>query len=413
MKGQLSRPWIVGATVAVLLAGASTARAQFGLEARAGAARQVIVLGVSQGIQSLPPTSAQSFTYEYDAKLDTYVASGQLGPAMSRSPRTIAKNAISVRLAASYFSLSENFGTIPYLVRPLGPGSGIPEDGVYTRLGLDVDAKVGVLGFAASYGVLDRLEIGLSVPVTIVNAEANNIATFRTDNPNAFGAARSIEELDRLIANGDLFLLSEPVNDLSTEAGLGSIFNDSTSLGLGQIGINSKYALYEDSGFAVAAAFDLLFPSPSEDDYAGPDSFSLIPRAIFSAQLFDQVSGHADVGYNYTVDFQELQALVWHGSISWATDWTTLDAGAGGHYYSEGLRWTPETFRQQTQALPVDLQLDAAGDNQLGVNYVDFLFGAKVKLTDQSVLSGTLSVPVNDEGFRPDVVGTLAVEMYF
>src|SRR6185369_14758681 len=71
-----------------LLAPAS-ARAQsnaaFGVQQRADAAQQMILLGVSQGVSSLPPTSGQSFVYEFDEALDTYKATGLLGPTAYRS----------------------------------------------------------------------------------------------------------------------------------------------------------------------------------------------------------------------------------------------------------------------------------------------------------------------------------------
>ena len=49
------------------------------------AARLMIVLGVQQGISSLPPTSGQSFTYEYNPQSDTYERGRQLGPISLRS----------------------------------------------------------------------------------------------------------------------------------------------------------------------------------------------------------------------------------------------------------------------------------------------------------------------------------------
>src|SRR5579862_5121466 len=75
---------------------------QFGGQSRADAASEMIVLGVQQGISSLPPTSGQAFTYDYNAELGTFVASEQLGPTVLRSPQTIGANRFSVRVAASY-----------------------------------------------------------------------------------------------------------------------------------------------------------------------------------------------------------------------------------------------------------------------------------------------------------------------
>ena len=57
--------------------------------------------------------------------------------------------------------------------------------------------------------------------------------------------------------------------------------------------------------------------------------------------------------------------------------------------------------------------IQALGDNRLGSNFIDALGGVKVRLSDRSVISGAVNVPLNNEGFRAAAVGTLAVELYF
>ena len=69
------------AVVLAVLATGEQARAQaFGFQQRADAASLMILLGVSQGIETLPPSSGQAFLYQYDPTLDTYVASKRPGP---------------------------------------------------------------------------------------------------------------------------------------------------------------------------------------------------------------------------------------------------------------------------------------------------------------------------------------------
>src|SRR5882672_5366874 len=82
----------VGAVVAILCVPALVRGVdcgQFGAQCRADAASKMIVLGVQQGISSLPPTSGQSFSYEFNPELDTYVTSERLGPTSFRAPQTI------------------------------------------------------------------------------------------------------------------------------------------------------------------------------------------------------------------------------------------------------------------------------------------------------------------------------------
>src|SRR5512147_841571 len=98
---------VVSGVFGISAAAAAQNANQFGGQDRADAASRMIVLGVQQGISSLPPTSGQSFTYEFDPVLTTYVSSERLGPTALRSPQTIGLNRLSLRVAASYFEVSD------------------------------------------------------------------------------------------------------------------------------------------------------------------------------------------------------------------------------------------------------------------------------------------------------------------
>src|SRR5215470_3350275 len=111
---------LLAALLAGLLWWPASGRAQenqFGGQDRADAARRMIVLGVQQGISSLPPMSGQAFSYEFDPARDTYVRSKRLGPTVLRSPQTLGAGHLSLRVATSYFALSGSPGPIPYYVQ--------------------------------------------------------------------------------------------------------------------------------------------------------------------------------------------------------------------------------------------------------------------------------------------------------
>jgi hypothetical protein len=90
---------------------------------------------VQQGISALPPTSGQSFTYDFNAELGTFVASEWLGPTALRSPQTIGANRFSLRVATSYLDLNRTFDPIIYrLTVPQNPD--IPQTG-WAELGMN------------------------------------------------------------------------------------------------------------------------------------------------------------------------------------------------------------------------------------------------------------------------------------
>ncbi|MEW6268454.1 MAG: hypothetical protein AB1689_04050 [Thermodesulfobacteriota bacterium] len=400
-----------GLTAVALATQATDARAQsnaaFGVQQRADAARQLIILGVSQGISSLPPTTGQSFVYEYDEALDTYKATGLLGPTAYRSPLTLGKGKMSLRVAGSYFELVNTQNPIDYEVTGLAQP-------VFTKFGLKVNAKVGLFNLAYSYGVLDWLEVNINVPITIVDAQAkSSFVTLASaaDEPiedAPVAAATSLAALDANLADGDLIVREGTVNQL------GAAFREGTTAGLGRVSIGGK-ALFLNSEYVdMAFSMEVFFPSPSEPSYSGPDSGAFLPRLIAAVNMTNEAKLHVDVGYDHDTEFAQLRRFVWNTGASYAIPGFTVDAGVGGSKFSKGIEWTPSSFVQPPgQEIDVPLTFTALGDNTLGTNYVDFLFGVKGQVLENAVVSGSVNVPLNSDGIRPEAVGTVAFEMYF
>ncbi len=381
--------------------------AAFGVQQRADAARQLIILGVSQGISSLPPTTGQSFVYEYDEVLDTYKATGLLGPTAYRSPKTIGKGRMSFRVAGSYFELINTQNPIDYEVTGLSQP-------LFTRFGLKVNAKVGLFNLAYSYGVLDWLELHVNVPITVVDAKAkSSFVTLASAANDPIGdapvaATTSLEALDRRLDDGTLIIREGTVNQL------GASFREGTTAGLGRVSIGGKAHFLSSEWVDMAFATEVFFPSPSEPSYAGPDSGAFLPRLIAAFNLTKEAKLHVDVGYDHDTEFEELRRFVWNTGASFAIPGLTIDAGVGGSKFNRGIEWTPSSFVQPPgQEVNVPLTFRALGNNRLGTNYIDFLFGAKVQVLDNAVVSGAVNVPLNDEGIRPVAVGTVALEAYF
>lgn len=406
--------------VASVLAGSAPAHAQnpnqFGGQARSDATARMIVLGVQQGISSLPPTSGQSFTYELDPTLATYVSSERLGPTALRSPQTIGANKFSFRMAASYFELANTKAPIPYQIND---SSGTPI-GV-AKIGLQANAHVGIVNLGGSYGITDRIEMTVNVPVVIVDAQSKQIfsaltseRTFPADEAQLGGVgvdngavAQAVEILDSELATGqELFLRKDSFK------ALGFDFSEGTQAGVGRISIGGKATLYAGSVAQVAFAPDLFWPSPNEDEFAGSKTAAILPRFVGAVKLSDPFRLHLDVGYDYDFESNELRRFVWNTGASFAIRNATFDLGVGGSKFNEGIEWTPASA-PYTDAAGASGTIQALGDTRLGSNFIDALLGAKVRIADQTVLSGSVTVPLNNEGFRAAAVGTVAVEQYF
>lgn len=400
---------------------------QFGGQSRADAAREMIILGVQQGITSLPPTSGQSFTYEFDPKLETYVASEHLGPTSFRSPQTVGDGKLSLRLSTSYFELADTKGPIPYLIEGINAPSQSPRQPIkgVVGLGLQADAKVGLVNIGANYGLGNRFEIMLNLPVVIVDAHASQLFT-TTDPPSTppsqvhlFGPACVATDPTCTTAN----LLSAYNSNVNTPnlpvrkntfSDLGFDFNDGTHVGVGRISIGGKGVLFANEMVQVAAMPEFFFPSPSQSEFSGSDSAAILPRIVSAFRVADPLRLHLDAGYDYDFDHDELRRFVWNAGASVPLTGVTFDFGLGGSKFNSGIQWTPSVTRgAPTTTFPSGTTLTALADNKLGSNFIDALGGIKVRLTDRSVITGAVNVPLNNEGFRAAAVGTLGGEFYF
>ena len=387
--------------LAVLLAspfawtGLLLAANNFGEQDRADAAKQMIVLAVQQGISSLPPTSSQSFSYEYDPQKDTYVRSLFLGPTVLRSPQTIGARHLSLRLAASYFELSDSFGPTNYLVN--SPAA----QGLQTKFGLDASAQVGLLNLAAGYGVANRFEIDANLPLVLVRAKASEVFV-TSPNPNFpdIPIARLPDVLAANLHDGTLAYRKR------TFAQLGADFPDGTHTGVGRISIGGKALAYAGQRLRVALAPEFFCPSPSQDALAGSDSAAILPSVIAGLSVADWFRVYVDAGYDYDFTYDELRSFVWTAGTSIASAQASVDFGLGGSEFNQGIKWTPSTASFPSGTL------SALDRNRLGTSFIDFLFGIKMRVAEKTVLSGAVNTAVNNEGFRAAAIGTLALEVY-
>src|SRR5262245_1156434 len=379
------------------------AQNQFGGQTRANAASRAIVLAVQQGISALPPTSGQSFIYEFDPNLGVPVRSERLGPISLRTPETIGSGKFTLRAATSYFALPASLGPIDYRLNgPFTPRV------VYTKFGTEIDSKVGVLDLTVNYGITQRVEANLNLPIVVVDAQASQIFSGNPSNITALGFGTSIPKLNQRIEHHKVVLRTLSFSSL----GFG--FNHGTHGGIGRISLGTKALVYSEGPFQLATACDFYVPSPNEKQFAGSDSASILPRLIGTAKVTDWLRLRLDSGYDYDFGVSELRRFVWDAGISLPMRIATFDLGMGGSLYSTPIEWTPTHAKASFgPGEPQNIALTAIGDNQTGTNSVDFLAGAKVRVSDRVVLSGAVNVPVVETGLQPIVAGTVAVEVYF
>jgi hypothetical protein len=388
-------------------------------------AKQLLVLGVQQAISDLPPSSGQTFSYEYDTVIDAWVRRSRLGPTSFFAPETIGRGTVDLRFATSYFELGQSFRPIDYQVTD-DEGSRLG----YTKAGMSVSATVGVFSVAATCGLLGDLDLSLTIPITIVDAHSSISFTTcqaetsdlcgTTPNPPVYDA-RFIAVVDRARIDAPAFLRGEDPSIFQrsgsasafAEGGGRVPFEEGTQLGLGRVLIAAKRSFRGWSAFRAAVLAQVAVPSPSQDAYAGSDSTGLMVRAIAAADVAEDARVLADAGYEYDTRFDELSRFVWDLGASYAFARATVDLGVGGSVYAAPIAWTPGRTSTFVEQVGGSITLTALQDNEVGTTYVAVRTGARVRLTESATLSGTVTIPVDDDTFHADAVGTLALDVAF
>lgn len=396
-------------SVALLVSGASAQGDpnQLGGQDRADAASRMIVLAVQQAVSALPPTSGQALTYTYDPSTLTFVSSDELGPTAFTSAHTIEAGTIVVRAATSYFEMSESFGPITYHLQ----SNDLRQSG-FGKLGLHAEARVGLLNLSASYGLVPRVEVSINVPVSIVDARAAQTFTTATSQLGVpareapWTLAETRDGLAALLRTGFLSIREE------TFGALGFQFDSGTRVGVGRIAVAGKGVLWADQRLWVAVAPQLAMPSPNEAEFSGPGSAALFPRVVAQWTLAPFLDALIDVGYEYDFQTSELSRFAWSIGATVPGRWYSIDAGFSGSQYDTGIRWTP-TLARGVEADGSPFTIRAIENNELGTTLVDLAVGGKIRLSDRVAVSGVATVPVTDDGFRPEAMGTLAIEVAF
>jgi hypothetical protein len=222
-------------------------------------------------LTALPlPSPASGFTYAFDQATGTFRRTTQsFGPILSDRAETIGRGRLAVAFGLQYFSFDSlddvNLGSVPAVFThddyELGGGR---LDVVTTQN--SVEASLTQWTGAITYGITDRLDVSLAVPIVetalsvVSNAQIQRIGTsdaavhfFRDDTaPGTFG------ERKQFAASG-------------------------SASGIGDLIVRVKANAMREGRRALAVGLDLRLPTGDEQDLLGSGAMGLKPFAAFSA----------------------------------------------------------------------------------------------------------------------------------
>jgi hypothetical protein len=207
------------------------------------------------------------------------------------------------------------------------PGLGDPVlENDIMEVRLDLQASVLVTAAYATYGISDRVDIGVAVPLvhsSIQGRSEAQIFPFGSTAVHFFTGT-----------------LSDP-GLRATEATFGS------ATGIGDVAVRIKANLRDDQDFAIAVLGDARLPTGNAEDFLGSGYLSLRAMGIASAR-FGEFRPHLNLGYLLRADGHSDAILATVGFEQPLAPWATLLADVVSEFaVGAGGLQTPETIVYQ------------------------------------------------------------------
>jgi len=281
------------------------------------------------------------------------------------------------------------------------PGLGDSDNELDTiELSMNMQLSSTVVVFFSSYGVTDRVDVGLALPFVDMQLKAE---PFSQINSFTFAANDSANH----------FYGGTRVDPILTYHGKKL---DDDAVGIGDVLLRAKYSILLDTAVQMAAMLDVRLPTGDEANFLGAGSTSARAMLIVSGHRGD-FGPHANVGYNYrSSDLQNDSVDFIAGFDQKLTEDVTFAADVLGRF-QVGDNSAALTFPQTavikrpvnnsyyTRTVQLTNIPDASRDD-----LVDLSAGLRFAPKPSVMMVGNIIVHLNSGGLRSDVVPTLGIE---
>jgi hypothetical protein len=258
-------------------------------------------------------------------------------------------------------------------------------------LNLALDINLTVTGFLLTYGLTDRIDIGVALPLVSVSLAGTSDAQV-----NPFGPPPAVH-----------FFGGTPENPILTA----SRSIEGSSTGLGDVDGRVKLNLRRADPLSVAVLADVRFPTGSESNLLGSGAFAARGLAIFSAR-FGNFSPHANLGYLYRGgEFETDAVLATAGFDHLLAPWATLAVDLISQLQvGESPLQVPGPVHIEA---PYHRTIVPTVIPDTRDDIVDGSIGVKLTAAQGLTVVGNTEWSLNRGGLRPDVIWTAGLEYNF
>ncbi len=320
-------------------------------------------------------SSVGGFTFNFDPLLGTFLRTTEtLGPLFAERAPTLGRGKFNFNAAFTFFKYdSFNGERLSNLhVDARHQPDVIPPNDVRTlfeldtiRINFDIDIHVRIFSLAATYGVTENLDVGILVPIVNIDMRVKSHAQIITSPENPFPPIHSF--------------IGGPESPDDRASG--------SATGVGDVVLRAKYYLLKSEVIDVSGAMLTKLATGSHRDLLGTGTSTIRPFLILSRTLFDILTPHLNLGYEFNVDRGSRSTVEYAIGFDLGTSRLTFAGEFLGSYEPSG---------------------DGNGDNSLTAS-----LGVKWNPWKQFLVSANAQVPVNRSGLRSDLILTFGAEYSF
>jgi len=371
----------------------------------------LLVQQLAPGAADFPAVSTvPGLTFRYNAELQAFErSSGSLGPVYVERPQTLGRGKLDVGFSylfqdfdeldgASLDGLSFRLGHAdccggPGFVTPDGEQGGTPDssfeldtaDIIFDKF----DLESHVLSLYATYGITDRWDVNVLVPIVFTSLDVRARAVLNNVSINPFTGQPT-----HLFPDG-------------TNVQTKTVDDDAT--GVGDLLLRTKYHFLSSNGFNLASGLSLRLPTGDEDNFQGLDDVVLTPYLALS-QEWSRFDFHFQAGFDINADDTERSRARY--GIGLTTQLVERVAFLIDIIGSSNL-----TEQDLSVTVPVIEGADVVGTRTitqgLRTDIVDLAVGFKAAFAPSVVGFAAVFLPLNDDGLRSDAVPTAGLEVSF
>jgi hypothetical protein len=219
-------------------------------------------------------SSSGGFTYFFDATTGAFVRSSpSFGPIFAERPVTSGRGTLNLGITFMHRSFSRlegkrlDDGSLKFYSPLESSVSGALIDLIESTVRLDIVSDTGT--FFATYGVMNKLDVSLALPIQHVSVDADVTSQLVRYGPGS-----------------------------SSNIAAAQVSRRKSAQGLGDVAVRAKYNVVDAPWGAVAGGIDLRLPSGDEDDLLGTGRIRTQIYAAVTSKM-PRFYPHANFGYTF------------------------------------------------------------------------------------------------------------------